>query len=982
MRGTKLFKTGFKVRQLKPAPNLTIDGVSAKGIETAEYLVRNALPGNEYAINLFFETVAEQRHRGQYCCGPFLLLGNPSVVRTFTEALTLASENREADYYCDLKQYTESHTGAAILGSPTGYVGCSETPPLVRVLRAAARRLNSPINDEAAHHWPIALLEDIDQAHRNPLSSLQGFLTDGVFTDLNQQKWALRNGVILATATAGLARFPLLPRSGPELQVKLRELLEVYPPESPFAKIAQSATLLPFFEPTPAELLELLSVKIGKRIAMACKVGMRQANRCRLDPELLHRLWFDTPIIPLDDFGKILQKVYDRSRGLGQELQRRGLPNVLHHPPKPGHTYLVGYEPGSNTQLRVRQVPIGSMTEQFQWTLPLGYLERTMGEKYVLRSDYWNIPSNFEACMNARVVGQSNLIAGLTERLKARIQLQNHQPLFMALLNGPTGTGKTELGLQLAEVSFHPALVCRCAELSEEALYEKLFGSQPDSVVNALRRHPASVVIFDEVDKGPRKFWDYLLAIADTGRLEDNEGKHSVSLRHAILLLTANYLGDELGGLGLQAQEKSLSEMDALLRDALKRNIPEPSLERLNLVSLMLPIEGEATYPMWDKFVREKLKELGISSEQPDSKVFAYLEYRHQDKGGAPGARARKTTLDELFSGLPENKCQAFYLDYFLRLTKAAESQWLQNPRPRSERQRCWEVTQARSAKLRELFPNQEGLLTSVLEWLGAEGSKVQYQNPVGVMLLAGPTGTGKTYLGECIAEAFGKNQPIVLGCGQLNTEEAVRAALFGAPVGFRDSDKGGQLTNPVLRRRDQVVILDEFDRAHDSLLNCLMQVLDKGFASIAGENREADLRQCLFILTTNLAAAELTNKMEELKHCPIEEQSAAARQLIAATGRLEPAQLARIKRVFALTKSIFEAKEVRTAIQKVFQQFGREQVQVADSVVEHLVKLCSDNKLRDLRSLMNLVEAKLWPTLKTGGDSTYQLKAGVIELA
>ena len=875
MRGTKLIETGFRVRQLKPDEQRHLEGVSAAFIDAAEYRVRNVVPGNEYAIKRFFDTVAEQRRRGVTCCGPFLLLGDPSSVKAFTRAVT-STLDREPEIYCDLKQCTEGHTGAAFLGAPIGYQSCDDTPALVRALAAAADRFNAPANDNSFRAWPVALLEGIDQAHQNPLRALQGFLTTGVFSDAKQVKWPLRNGVILATATAGLARFPFLPRSGPELEPLLRELLEAYPPESPFAQITKQATILPFFEPTPAELLELLSVKLGKRIALACKLGLQQANRCRLHPELLHRVWESTQLAPTDDAEQLLLKVSDNSNGLGRELQRRGLANVLHERPTPGCAYLVGYERGSNTRLMVRQEPIGSMTEPFIWTLPLGYLERTMGEQYVSRADYWQIHAQFEASLNGRLVGQAKLIAGLTASLKASIQAQNSQPMFIGLLNGPTGTGKTELGVQLAEVSGQPCLLCSVGQLSEAALYEKLFGPQRDSVVNALRRNPASVVIFDEVDKGPPKLWDYLLAIGDTGRLEDHEGNRTASLRHAVLLLTANYLGDELGGLGLQAAEKSLSEMDAILRSVLKRHIPEPSLERVHLVSLMMPIEGAVTYPMWSKFVSEKLQALGLKGEPVDPRVFEYLEYRHQDKGGAPGARARKTTLTELFSGLPEGNCQAFWIGDFLRLTEAAESHWQQHPRPRSERQRSWEVTQARKAKLRELYPNQAALLTSVLEWLEAEGSKVQYRAPVGVMLLAGPTGTGKTYLGECIAAAFGKPKPVVIACGELRTKETVTAALFGAPVGYKDSDKGGRLTKPVSARRDQVVIFDEFDRAHESLLDSLMNVLDTGVATSAGDNREVDLRQCLFILTTNLAAAELTSKMEELKGGSIEEQAAA----------------------------------------------------------------------------------------------------------
>jgi type VI secretion system protein VasG len=123
---------------------------------------------------------------------------------------------------------------------------------------------------------------------------------------------------------------------------------------------------------------------------------------------------------------------------------------------------------------------------------------------------------------------------------------------------------------------------------------------------------------------------------------------------------------------------------------------------------------------------------------------------------------------------------------------------------------------------------------------------------PVGVFLLAGPSGVGKTETALALADALygGEQNVITLNMSEYQEPHTI-STLKGAPPGYVGYGEGGVLTEAVRRRPYSVVLLDEVEKAHPDVHEVFYQVFDKGWME-DGEGRVIDFRNCLILLTTN----------------------------------------------------------------------------------------------------------------------------------
>jgi type VI secretion system protein VasG len=123
---------------------------------------------------------------------------------------------------------------------------------------------------------------------------------------------------------------------------------------------------------------------------------------------------------------------------------------------------------------------------------------------------------------------------------------------------------------------------------------------------------------------------------------------------------------------------------------------------------------------------------------------------------------------------------------------------------------------------------------------------------PVGVFMLAGPSGVGKTETALALSDLLygGERNLITINMSEFQEPHTV-ALLKGAPPGYVGYGKGGVLTEAVRRRPYSVVLLDEVEKAHPDVLELFFQVFDKGRMEDA-EGRQIDFKNCVIILTTN----------------------------------------------------------------------------------------------------------------------------------
>lgn len=127
---------------------------------------------------------------------------------------------------------------------------------------------------------------------------------------------------------------------------------------------------------------------------------------------------------------------------------------------------------------------------------------------------------------------------------------------------------------------------------------------------------------------------------------------------------------------------------------------------------------------------------------------------------------------------------------------------------------------------------------------------------PIGVFMLVGPSGVGKTETALALADLLygGEQNLITINMSEFQEPHSV-STLKGAPPGYVGYGEGGVLTEAVRRQPYSVVLLDEVEKAHPDVLEIFFQVFDKGYIE-DGEGRFIDFRNTLILLTTNAASA------------------------------------------------------------------------------------------------------------------------------
>ena len=131
-------------------------------------------------------------------------------------------------------------------------------------------------------------------------------------------------------------------------------------------------------------------------------------------------------------------------------------------------------------------------------------------------------------------------------------------------------------------------------------------------------------------------------------------------------------------------------------------------------------------------------------------------------------------------------------------------------------------------------------------------------KRPIGSFLFLGPTGVGKTELARCLARFLFGNEDAMIRIDMSEFMEKHEVSkLMGAPPGYVGHDEGGRLTGMVRKRPYSVVLFDEVEKAHHDVFNVLLQILEDGTLT-DGHGRQADFRNTVVIMTSNIGAQEL----------------------------------------------------------------------------------------------------------------------------
>jgi len=136
---------------------------------------------------------------------------------------------------------------------------------------------------------------------------------------------------------------------------------------------------------------------------------------------------------------------------------------------------------------------------------------------------------------------------------------------------------------------------------------------------------------------------------------------------------------------------------------------------------------------------------------------------------------------------------------------------------------------------------------------------------PIGSFLLTGPTGVGKTYFAKVLAkELTGAEANLIrIDCSEYQQRHEY-AKLIGAPHGYIGFDKGGVLTNAIDERPFAVVLFDEIEKAHESVFNLLLQIMDEGVLT-ANVGTKHSFSQTVILMTSNLGVEEQEKASKEM---------------------------------------------------------------------------------------------------------------------
>ncbi|HEX8091326.1 MAG TPA: AAA family ATPase, partial [Blastocatellia bacterium] len=247
-------------------------------------------------------------------------------------------------------------------------------------------------------------------------------------------------------------------------------------------------------------------------------------------------------------------------------------------------------------------------------------------------TDEINLVLSLRERLARRVVGQSHALESISQRIRtARANLTDpRRPTGVFLLVGPSGVGKTETALALADTLYggeRNLITINMSEYQEAHTVSSLKGSPPGYVgygeggvlTEAVRRKPYSVVLLDEVEKAHTDVMELFYQVFDKGMLEDGEGRE-IDFKNTVVLLTSNTGTDTI--MKLSADPETKPEPEALMESL------RPELLKVFKPALLGRMVVVPYYPISDDVMREiiklQLSRVGTRIAQNHGARFSY----------------------------------------------------------------------------------------------------------------------------------------------------------------------------------------------------------------------------------------------------------------------------------------------------------------------------------------------------------------------
>ena len=261
----------------------------------------------------------------------------------------------------------------------------------------------------------------------------------------------------------------------------------------------------------------------------------------------------------------------------------------------------------SDDALLQEKVTVDNVSEVIsRWTgIPMNKLMASEREKLLALDD----------TLKVRVIGQDDAITKVTDAiLRSRAGINDEEkPIGSFLFLGPTGVGKTEVAKALAEQLFDTEkniVRIDMSEYMEKFSVSRLVGAPPGYVgyeeggqlTEAVRRHPYSIVLLDEIEKAHPDVFNILLQVLDDGRITDSKG-NTVSFKNTIIIMTSNIGSQYL-------LEGNNEENRKLVKEELKVHFKPEFLNRIDEIVMFNSLDSSVVRKIIDKFIGQLVHRL------------------------------------------------------------------------------------------------------------------------------------------------------------------------------------------------------------------------------------------------------------------------------------------------------------------------------------------------------------------------------------
>ncbi len=280
---------------------------------------------------------------------------------------------------------------------------------------------------------------------------------------------------------------------------------------------------------------------------------------------------------------------------------------------------------------------------------------------------------DLESDLHKRVIGQEEAISSLARAIRrSRVGLKDpKRPIGSFLFLGPTGVGKTELTKALTASLFGnegPLIRIDMSEYMEKHSVSKIIGSPPGYVgfeeggqlSEKVRRHPYSVILFDEIEKAHPDVFHILLQILDEGRLTDAQGK-TVDFKNTIIVMTSNAGAERIvepKALGFAAEENEAADYQRMkdhVMEEVRRLFRPEFVNRIDEIIVFHSLTRDDISSILDLQLRDIEKRLSdthrLNIVLSDSARSFFITKGYQPKYGArPLKRLLQTELEDLLA--------------------------------------------------------------------------------------------------------------------------------------------------------------------------------------------------------------------------------------------------------------------------------------------------------------------------------------------